>query len=232
MDEKNNPNGIRYVDDAITSRHSMRRFLTKDVPKEIVEKLLELGSMAPSSTNVQPWKVYALTGYVMEALSAAIMEKFENGAKEQREYDSYPKVWEEPWLSRRRKVGLALYGALGIPKEDKEGMKRQTARNFMFFGAPVGLIFTLDRRFGSGMFLDIGMFMENVMTAARARGLDTCPQAFFADYPDTIRTCLGIEKNEIIVCGMALGYADPDAPENMLRTDRESVAVFAEFRGF
>jgi nitroreductase len=121
---------------------------------------------------------------------------------------------------------------LGIPKDDREGMKRQTARNFMFFDAPLGLIFTMDRRFGVGMFMDIGMFMENVMVAARARGLDTCPQAFFADYPDTIRTCLGIAQDEIIVCGMALGYADPGAPENTLETNREPVEKFAVFRGF
>ncbi|MCL1907857.1 MAG: nitroreductase [Holophagaceae bacterium] len=232
MDEKNSLDAVQCVDNAITSRHSMRRFMAKDVPKETVARLLELGSMAPSSTNVQPWKVYALAGNAKDALSDAIMEKFEKGAKEQREYDSYPQVWEEPWLSRRRKVGLALYGALGIPKGDIEGMKRQTARNFLFFGAPVGLIFTMDRRFGSGMLLDIGMFMENIITAARVRGLDTCPQAFFADYPITIRACLGIEENEIIVCGMALGYADPSAPENALRTDREPVAGFADLRGF
>jgi len=111
-------------------------------------------------------------------------------------------------------------------------MKRQTARNFLFFDAPVGLVFTMDRCFGVGMFMDIGMFMENVMTAARARGLDTCPQAFFADYPDTVRACLGIPQNEMVVCGMALGYADAGAPINSLRPGREPVEVFADFRGF
>jgi nitroreductase len=188
--------------------------------------------MAPSGTNVQPWKVYALTGEAKNALSMAILKKFDSGEKERREYDYYPKVWEEPWLSRRRGVGVNLYGLLCISKDDTEGMKRQTARNFLFFDAPVGLIFTMDRRFGIGMFMDIGMFMENVMIAARARSLDTCPQAFFADYPDTIRTCLGIDQHEIIVCGMALGYADPDAPENKLETDREPVENFVVFNGF
>jgi len=210
----------------------MRQFLPKPVPKEIVARLLELGARAPSGTNVQPWKVYALAGEAKAALSAAMMKKFEKGEKESREYDYYPKVWEEPWLSRRRKVGKGLYSALGIPKEDKEGMQRQTARNILFFDAPVGLIITMDRRFGLGMFLDIGLFMGNIMTAARARGLDTCPQAFFADYPITIRACLGIGENEIIVCGMALGYADKAAPANTLVTEREPVEVFAEFRGF
>jgi len=232
MSEKNDLASVQYVDSAIASRRSIRRFLSKGVSKDTVAKLLELGAMAPSGTNVQPWKVYALTGGAKETLATAILQKFDNGETERREYDYYPKVWEEPWLSRRRKVGKSLYGVLGISREDKEGMKRQTARNFTFFDAPVGLIFTMDRRFGLGMFMDIGMFMENIMTAARARGLDTCPQGFFADYPDTIRTCLGIDQNEIIVCGMALGYGDPDAPENTLRTDREPVANFVDFRGF
>jgi len=232
MTEKDELASVNCVDDAIVGRHSIRRYLSKDVSRDTVARLLELGAMAPSGTNVQPWKVYALTGKAKEALAEAILQKFDDGETERRDYDYYPKVWEEPWLSRRRKVGKSLYGVLGIPKEDKEGMKRQAARNFTFFDAPVGLVFTMDKRFGLGMFMDIGMFMGNVMIAARARGLDTCPQGFFADYPDTIRTFLGIGQDEIIVCGMALGYADPDAPENTLRTDREPIENFAVFRGF
>ncbi|MDR0498136.1 MAG: nitroreductase [Holophagales bacterium] len=232
MTEKNNPASVQNVDGAIVGRHSVRRFLSREVSRETVVRLLELGAKAPSGTNVQPWKVYVLTGEAKDALSKAIVKKFDAGEKEAREYDYYPKVWEEPWLSRRRSVGVGLYGLLGISKDDSEGMKRQTTRNFLFFDAPIGLIFTMDRRFGIGMFMDVGMFMENVMIGARARGLDTCPQAFFADYPDTIRTCLGIGQNEVIVCGMALGYADPDAPENALETDRESIENFAVFRGF
>jgi len=149
-----------------------------------------------------------------------------------REFDYYPTQWAEPWLSRRRKIGFGLYGLLGIGKDDKAGMKRQTGRNFVFFDAPVGLIFTMDRSLGQGMFIDYGMFMANLMTAARARGLDTCPQAAFADYHKTIRETLGIPDNELVVCGMALGYADRDAPENRLQTEREPVAGFADFRGF
>jgi len=232
MAQAQDPAAVQHVDGAIESRHSTRGFLPTQVPKETVARLLELGACAPSGTNVQPWKVYALAGGAKAALTAAIMEKFEKGEKENREYDYYPKAWEEPWLSRRRKVGKGLYSALGIPKEDKDGMQRQTARNILFFDAPVGLIITMDRCFGHGMFMDIGLFMGNIMTAARARGLDTCPQAFFADYPVTIRACLGIGENEIIVCGIALGYADQAAPVNTLVTDREPVEGFAEFRGF
>lgn len=226
------PIAIAHVDHAIRSRHSMRRYLPTPVPQALVEELLALAARAPSGTNVQPWKVYALAGAEKAKLSAAIVEKFETVGMDGREFDYYPKEWAEPWLSRRRKVGFGLYGLLGIAKDDKEGMKRQTARNFSFFDAPVGLIFTLDRKLGEGMFLDYGMFMGNLMTAARARGLDTCAQAAFADYHQTIRTVLGIPENELIVCGMALGYAAPDAPENKLVSEREPVAGFTSFRGF
>lgn len=224
--------GTMAVDAAIRSRHSIRRFLATPVPRETLTELLSLGACAPSGTNVQPWRVYALAGAAKDALSAAILARISSGASERREFDYYPTEWVEPFLSRRRKVGFGLYGLLGIGKEDKAGMKAQAGRNFLFFDAPVGLIFTIDRRLGQGMFLDYGMFMANVMTAARARGLDTCPQAAFADWHETIRATLGIPEGELVVCGMALGYADPAAPENRLRTEREPVAAFTDFRGF
>ena len=198
----------------------------------MLTELLALAACAPSGTNVQPWRVYALTGDAKTALSTAILEKFSGNAAEGREFNYYPTEWAEPFLGRRRNVGLGLYGLLGIGKDDKAAMKAQTARNFLFFDAPVGLIFTMDRRLGQGMFIDYGMFMANLMTAARARGLDTCPQAAFADWHQTIRQQLGIPEGELVVCGMALGYADPDAPENRLRTEREPVTAFTEFRGF
>lgn len=223
---------IAHVDHAITSRHSVRRFLPTPVARETLAELLAIAARAPSGTNVQPWRVYALAGAEKERLSAAILAKFNSTGMDGREFDYYPTQWAEPWLSRRRKIGFGLYGLLGIGKDDKAGMKRQTGRNFVFFDAPVGLIFTMDRSLGQGMFIDYGMFMANLMTAARARGLDTCPQAAFADYHKTIRETLGIPDNELVVCGMALGYADRDAPENRLQTEREPVAGFADFRGF
>jgi len=224
---------IQAVDAAIRSRHSIRRFLPTPVPQEALRELLELASCAPSGTNIQPWRVYALAGKEKEALSTAIMERFARGETDGgRELDYYPKEWVEPWLSRRRKCGLGLYSLLGITKGDNERMKVQTGRNFQFFDAPVGMIFTLDNRLGKGMLVDCGMFMGNLMVAARARGIDTCVQAFFADYHKTIRTTLGIPDNEIVYCGMALGYADPNAPENTLVTEREPVEGFTDFRGF
>ena len=206
---------IHYVDEALRSRHSIRRFLPTPVPKAMVRELLELAACAPSGTNIQPWRVYALSGKDKQA-----------------GLEYYPKEWAEPWLSRRRKCGLGLYSLLGIEKGDAARMKAQGGRNFIFFDAPVGLIFTFDNRLGKGMLVDCGMFLGNLMTAARARGLDTCAQAYFADYHRTIRTTLGIPDNEIVYCGMALGYADPDAPENKLITEREPVEGFTDFRGF
>lgn len=223
---------VQHVDQAIRTRHSIRRFLPTPVPKTVVSELLELAARAPSGTNIQPWKVYALCGEEKVALSAAILEQFERGEADSHEFDYYPKQWVEPWISRRRKIGLGLYGLLGIGKDDKAGMKRQTGRNFLFFDAPVGLIFTMEKSLGSGMLLDYGMFLGNLMTAARARGLDTCAQAFFADYQRAIRTTLGIPENERVLCGMSLGYADTEAPENKLVTEREPVAGFTTFRGF
>ena len=129
-------------------------------------------------------------------------------------------------------MGADLYTLLGIDKGDRERMTRQWARNYLFFDAPVGLVFTIDRIFGPGMLLDYGMFMENLMLAARACGLDTCPQAAFADFQDTIRHALGLPENEQVICGMALGYADPEAPENRLRTERIPAEAFTDFRGF
>ncbi len=220
------------IGDAIRTRRSIRRFLPTPVAAGTVRDLLDLAARAPSGTNVQPWRVYALAGAEKEALSRAITEKYLASGADEKEFEYYPKQWVEPWLSRRRKVGADLYTLLGIDKGDRERMTRQWARNYLFFDAPVGLVFTIDRIFGPGMLLDYGMFMENLMLAARACGLDTCPQAAFVDFQDTIRRALGLPENEQVICGMALGYADPEAPENRLRTERVPSDAFTDFRGF
>lgn len=232
LDRDNYATAVAHVDEAIKSRRSVRRFLPTPVPKETVVELLDIAARAPSGTNVQPWKVYALTGAAKDELSAAILDKHNTTGMDGREFDYYPTEWADPWLSRRRKIGFDLYGLLGIGKEEKERMKAQMGRNYQFFDAPVGFIFTMDRQLGRGMFIDYGMFMANLMTAARARGLDTCPQAAFADFHETIRRVLGIPENELVVCGMSLGYADNEAPENRLVTEREPVEKFTDFRGF
>lgn len=217
------------VEEAIATRRCVRRFLETPVPRETVEGLLALASRAPSGTNMQPWRVYVLMGEKKAALSAAVLAAYDSGDERQGEYAYYPKAFPEPYRSRRRKIGWDLYGLLGIRRGEKDKMHAQHGRNFLFFDAPVGMIFTIDRVLEIGSWLDYGMFLENIMVAARGLGLDTCPQAAFAPFHKEIRQVLGIPETEVVVCGMSLGYADPAAPENALVTEREPVAGFARF---
>jgi len=220
------------VDAAITSRHSMRAFLPTPVPRETVEAILHVAARAPSGTNIQPWQVHVLTGAAKQRLSdriSAIYENPEELAKHEREYDYYPKEWTSPYLDRRRKVGWDLYGLLGITKTDKAGMHRQHGRNYRFFDAPVGLIFSIDRVLRQGSWMDYGMFLQNIMVAARAWGLHTCPQAAFTQFHRLIAEELAFKPEQMLVCGMALGHADPAAVENSLVTERAAVSEFARF---
>ncbi|WP_285605960.1 nitroreductase [Geothrix edaphica] len=220
------------VDAAITSRRSMRAFLPTPVPRETVEAILRVASRAPSGTNIQPWQVHVLTGAAKERLCDRILAIYEDPdelARHEREYEYYPKEWVSPYLDRRRKVGWDLYGLLGIAKTDKAGMHAQHGRNFRFFDAPVGLIFSIDRRMQMGSWLDYGMFLQNLMVAARARGLHTCPQAAFIQFHRVIAEELAFQPGQMLVCGMALGYADPASVENSLETERAPVAEFTRF---
>jgi nitroreductase len=229
------PYSHRNVDDAILSRTSVRSFLDRPVPREVVEDILDVARRAPSGTNTQPWKVCVLTGEARQRLTRRILEAFDDPAHDTShvaEYRYYPIQWTSPYLERRRKVGWDLYGLLGIARGDKARMHAQHARNFAFFGAPVGMIFSIDRSLERGSWLDYGMFLQNVMVAARARGLDTCPQAAFAPYHRIIADELQLPDGDMVVCGMSLGYADRSAPENRLRTEREDVAGFARFEGW
>ncbi|MBV8665015.1 MAG: nitroreductase [Burkholderiaceae bacterium] len=222
----------KIVDAAISSRRSIRAFLPQPVAREDIEAILQVASRAPSGTNTQPWKVYVLTGAAKEKLSHAILEAYadpEQFRAHTEEYDYYPREWISPYIERRRKVGWDLYGLLGLKREDKAGMHAQHGRNYRFFDAPVGFIFTIDRIMAKGSWLDYGMFLQNVMVAARGRGLDTCPQAAFTPFHKIISEVLHIPTNEQVVCGMALGYADPDKVENTLVTEREPVTGIAKF---
>ena len=224
---------MNIVADAITSRRSVRRFLATPVPAAEVETILDIAARAPSGTNMQPWRGYALAGAAKEALVKAVRAVFDSGEPgHQHEVAYYPDTFFEPYLSRRRAVGWDLYGKLGIAKGEAARMKAQHRRNFQFFDAPVGLIFTIDRRLATGSWLDYGMFLQNVMTAARGRGLDTCAQAAWTHYHRIIRPVLRLSDEETVVCGMALGYADHDAPENSLATTREPATSFMRFDGF
>ena len=218
---------------AITSRHSIRAFLPTPVSAATVEAILNLAARAPSGTNMQPWMVRVLTGAPKDRLIAAVQAAFDSGeAEHKHEVQYYPDEFFEPYLGRRRKVGWDLYGRLGIARGENAKMKAQHRRNFQFFDAPVGIVFTIDRRLATGSWLDYGMFLQNVMTAARARGLDTCAQAAWTHFHKAMRPVLGLEDTEVVVCGMALGYADPDAPENAMITERVPAAEFTRFEGF
>jgi len=220
------------VDSIIRGRRSVRGFLPTPIPKETILNILDVAARAPSGTNTQPWQVTIVTGEKKESLSRELISTAldsTRNAGHQQEYSYYPEKWISPYIDRRRKVGYDLYGLLGIAKGDRELMERQFARNYAFFDAPVGLFFTIDRILGQGSWLDYGMFLQNVMLAARARGLDTCPQAAFCKYHRIIARHLEIPESQMLVCGMALGYADQSRVENSLQTERESVLNFARF---
>jgi nitroreductase len=222
------------VDAAITSRRSIRAFLPTPVARDDIEAILEVAARAPSGTNTQPWRVYVLTGAAKERLSAAILAAYGDPQQAQahtEEYNYYPSVWVSPFINRRRKVGWDLYALLGLTRDNKAGMAAQHGRNYRFFDAPVGLIFTIDRVMEQGSWLDYGMFLQNIMVAARGRGLDTCPQAAFTQFHRIIVEQLQIPGNEMLVCGMALGFADPDKIENTLVTEREPLSSFVHFMG-
>lgn len=222
----------QYVDDAILSRRSIRAFLPDPIAHDEIEKILGIAARAPSGTNTQPWKVTVLTGAVKERLSQRILQAHNNPAEAKlhsEEYHYYPRQWASPYIDRRRKVGWDLYALLDLTRDNKEGIRAQHGRNYTFFDAPVGLIFTIDRIMEKGSWLDYGMFLQNVMLAARGRGLDTCPQAAFTQYHRIITEELALPDSEMVVCGMALGYAAPDKIENTLVTDREPVQSFVRF---
>jgi nitroreductase len=222
----------RAVDEAITSRHSIRAFLPTPVPRETIEAILAVAARAPSGTNTQPWHVTVLTGAALKSLSSQLVAAYDDPLERSRhteEYAYYPTEWRSPFIDRRRKVGWDLYGLLGIAKTDKARMHAQHRRNYEFFGAPVGFMFTIDRIMRQGSWLDFGMFLQNVMVAARGRGLDTCPQAAFTPFHRLITEAIGIPDDQQLVCGMSLGVRDPAAIENTLVTEREPVARFTRF---
>jgi nitroreductase len=217
------------VIEAMTQRRSIRGFLPDPVPRATIEAILEAASRAPSGSNIQPWHVRVTTGAEKARLSAALRAAHAAGEPAAREYHYYPRQWREPYLARRRATGWGLYGLLGIGKGDHAATKAQHARNYDFFGAPVGLFFSMDRDMELGSWLDCGMFIQSVMLAARGHGLETCAQAAFCDYHGIVERELGLPDDRILICGMSLGRPDPEEPANRLVTAREPVAAFATF---
>jgi nitroreductase len=220
------------VDWAISSRTSVRAFSARSVDRHLIDTILSLASRAPSGTNTQPWQVRVVTGATRARLVAAIHAAFDDEQlqrEHREEYAYYPQEWISPYIDRRRKLGWDLYNLLGIGKGDRARTQAQHRRNFQFFDAPVGLIFTIDRVMQQGSWLDYGMFLQNIMVAARGHGLDTCPQAAFTQYHKIIAQELDMPSNEMLVCGMGLGYADTEKIENTLHTERDPVSRFTRY---
>jgi len=218
------------VEEAILSRRSIRAFLPHPLPDELVSHLVTIASRAPSGGNIQPWKVHIVKGPAKARLETELLAAFHDPAQSpEPEYDYYPQRWSEPYASRRRKVGWALYDLLGIKKRDLSARRLQQAGNFVFFGAPVGLFFSIDRGLSQGSWLDAGMFIQSFMIAARGAGLHTCPQASFTSYHKIVRQHVRIPQEEILLCGMSLGYEDTTKRENALKTEREPLECFSFF---
>ena len=224
------------VDTAIETRLSCRAFLPKPVPRETIRHILDVARRAPSGTNTQPWNAYVLQGasrdQLVEKVCAAHDAIYANPAlavEYTEEYDYYPQKWVSPYIDRRRENGWGLYGLLGIAKGEKDKMHAQHHRNFRFFDAPVGLMFTMDRVLGRGSLLDYGAFLQNVMVAARAQGLHTCPQAAWNPFAKIILPHIGAAPQEMLVCGMSMGWADPSAKVNTFYTPRVPVAEFTHW---
>jgi nitroreductase len=231
-----NSASVTAVDHAITSRMSARAFTQQAVSRELITEILQVASRAPSGTNTQPWKVYVLQGATRDTLvdkvcaaHEAIRANPEVAKQYTEQYDYYPEKWVSPYIDRRRENGWSLYGLLGIGKGDKDRMHEQQQRNFKFFDAPVGLMFTIDPIMGRGSLLDYGMFIQNIMLAARARGLHTCPQAAWNGFHGIILPHIGAGEGEMMVCGMALGYADESDKVNTLVTPRVPVNEFTHW---
>ncbi|MEI7514854.1 MAG: nitroreductase [Betaproteobacteria bacterium] len=223
----------RAVDAAITSRMSVRAFIPQPVEKQLLTHLLEVASRAPSGTNTQPWRVYVLQGASRDNLVEQVCAAHDAvradpslASQYVEEYDYYPQKWVSPYIDRRRENGWGLYGLLGIGKGDKDQMHAQHQRNYRFFDAPVGLMFTMDRVLGRGSLVDYGMFLQNIMVAARGYGLSTCPQAAWNGFAKIILPHIGAGTDEVLVCGMALGYADETATVNSFHTPRVPVQDF------
>lgn len=219
------------VREAIATRRAVRAFRPDPVPLETVKDILALSARAPSGGNLQPWNVYVLMGEARDELVHRVAEaRRQHPFGETPEYHIYPPRLSEPYRTRRFRIGEAMYGALGIPREDKAARLAAFARNWEFFGAAVGMIFTIDREMQQGQWADLGMFMQNVMLLARERGLHTCPQEAWAVWHRVIREYFRVPENQMVFCGMALGYADETAPVNSFVSERAAMDDFVFFQ--
>jgi nitroreductase len=217
------------VSEAIASRISVRAFRDDPVPEARVREIVEKASRAASGGNLQPWKLYVLRGAARDRLVAAVAEKRKTKPIDGLEYDIYPRDLTEPYKTRRGAVAAGMYELMGIARDDAAARDEQMAKNFEFFGAPVGMILTIDRQMGPPQFCDLGLFLGNLMLLAREAGLHTCPQEAWSLWAPTIRECVGVPDDELVFCGVSLGWADAEHPINRRRTDRAPVEEFARF---
>jgi nitroreductase len=221
-----------FIDDALRARRSVRAFKPDPVPHDLIVELLQLASLAPSGTNIQPWKVHVVAGEARQRLEREVLAHRETQPLDDRAEFPRQSKRKEPYVSRMRKLGKDMYGLIGIPKGDQAANWAQWSRNYKFFDAPVGLIFTIDKELDAMSYLDVGLFMQSLMLAAKARGLDTCAQGAWNAYWTATRRVLAIPEDEYIICGISLGYADEAAPVNALVAEREPLERFVTFHGF
>ncbi|MBX3479980.1 MAG: nitroreductase [Caulobacter sp.] len=221
------------LSDALRARKSIRAFKSDPVPEALIRDLLEDARRAPSGTNIQPWKVHVVAGEVRRRLEQEVLAHRETDPTDAAaEFPRKSGARRDPYLGRMRTLGKAMYGLLEIPKGDQAANWRQWGRNYQFFDAPVGLIFTIDRDLDAMSFLDVGMFMQTLMLAAAERGLGTCAQGAWNNFWTVTRRVLDVPEDEYIICGMSLGWPDEAAPVNRLEAEREPVDAFARFHGF
>lgn len=218
------------VTDAVLSRHACRAFTEQPVDLDVVREIITIARYAPSGGNLQPWMVHILSGDAMASFRAIMAPKIGVAPLgHATEYNVYPPSLKDPYRSRRFKVGADLYEHIGIRYEDKAGRVRQFARNFDFFGAPVGMFFLLDRTMGPPQWSDLGMFIQTLMLLARERGFETCPQEAWASWHQEVTEFIGTAPHFMLFCGLAMGYGDYSAPINRLRSDRAAIEEFAVF---
>ena len=217
------------VEAAVFTRRSVRAYLPRAVPKDAIERILRAAGTAPSGSNTQPWRVYVMQGAALRRLAGALQGVFLADEPRRPEYEHYSSPLPPQYLARRRECGFGLYGALGVARGDLAGRKAYRAANYAFFGAPVGMVFTIDRRLSLGSWLDYGMFLQTAMLTARGLGLHTCAEGSIAEYPDVVRSQLGLPDEELVLCGMALGYADPAAVLNRYQPRRCPLPEYVTF---
>jgi nitroreductase len=223
------------VYEALASRRSVRDFLPTPVSGDVIRRVLEAAARAPSGGNVQPWHIDVVAGARLDELKALMQRRLQEVAagdrSEQPDYDIYPKELVSPYRDYRFQLGEAMYAALGIPREDKARRLQWFARNYQFFGAPLALFCSIDRRMGPPQWSDLGMFLQSVMLLLREEGLDSCPQECWSVYPKTVGSFIGIPAERMLFCGMSIGHANPSHPVNRFQSERAPLAQYARFHG-